>query len=230
MALTLVQSKSAILQSGDSTPTVTLDATPTQGNLLVCCIMANENASDLTITDPGSFTTVTADGTTNNSGDVVIQTSWRIAPAGASATVSGSLSASRAWVIVVMEFNDSDGGTWALDAHASGTGSSTTPSTGTTGTTAAADEVAVGFVGVKNIGQSSTPTNSFTLQEEQHTGTVDATHISGAGLYRILAATGTFSTGVTLSTSRLWAANIATFSSTPAGAMPRLRAMIGVGL
>jgi hypothetical protein len=215
MALTFVQSKSAKDETGTSTaPSLTTTGGPAQGNLMVCVITANEGAGDVTISLSG-WTGYPTDGDVNLTGQVRISLFYKVAGAGESSTITGSLSAAREWSILYAEFNSSAaGGQWITDQSAQNTNAgSTTPTSGTTSATTRADEVCVSGLGCRNQSTLSAPLNTFVIQEQQVRSAAANTGTSGALLYKIVSATGTQSTGGTYSANRPWASNIATFAS-----------------
>lgn len=99
--------------------------------------------------------------------------------------------------------------TSASDTGASAEGTSTTPSSGATGTTAVADELLVGIVGLNAAGAAvgGTWDNSFSDGQSVSDGAAVALNEG----YRIVAATGTYTASKTGATSGPWAAGIFTY-------------------
>lgn len=233
MALTRVQKKNTKLASvGDSSPTGTLVSTPIQGNLLVAWFAANENLGDVTLSGPGGlgWTQIPTDSPINVTGACVEYGWYKIAGAAESKTVSGTWTAPRAWVVEIIEYNDSAGGTWTLDKTKNNSGSSTAPDSGTTLTTTQANEVWVAGLINKNVETPSTPTNSFTAVDEGNTAGGVSADI-GFGFYeKIVSGTATANVSNTISSSRNWVGMIATFYSIPPAVILAGRALLGAGV
>lgn len=212
MALTFVRSGSAKDETGTSvTPAVVLASAPAAGDLLTWECTANIQGGDVTLTPPSGFV-VPTNGDIVNAGQERTQVAWKIADGTEGTTLLGAMSGSgTAWSAAVKQFHDSAGGGWVFDKSAKNTGSSTTATTGTTAATAVADEVAIAVVGVAKQATLATPTNSFTLDETQVASAGAGNFTSLGSLHRILTATGTISTGLTLGTSRPWTAAVFTF-------------------
>ena len=101
----------------------------------------------------------------------------------------------------------------ALDKIASAVGSSTTASSGSTATTAQANELLVGAVGVETRSEAFTAGSGYTLLasvSSSAAGTA-ANNVTIDYEARIVAATGAYVADGTLATSRQWAAGIATY-------------------
>lgn len=109
--------------------------------------------------------------------------------------------------------------TWAI----SNTGTSTSPATGTTGTTAVANELVFAALGMKGTMATeqtnwvNTPTNSFSIISPQTSSSTNTSNDKAlAVLERIVTSTGTFSTGATATlSSAVWTAGIVTFREIP---------------
>lgn len=99
MDASLVQKKANFGNS--TTPSVTLDASPIQNNLLVVWIYCS-NAT--TITMPGGWNALTSVATGSGSNARAGRMFWKIAGAGESATISGT-SGNAGWVIEVIEYS-----------------------------------------------------------------------------------------------------------------------------
>lgn len=103
-----------------------------------------------------------------------------------------------------------------LDKEATATGTSTTPSSGATATTAQADELLWGHVGTNGPDGDTAGSwdGSFTgLTRLGTTGGGATTNMTGSNGYRIVSATGTYSAAKSGITSREWCATIATFKA-----------------
>ena len=216
MAFALAQSKLKSETTATRSPTITLDAAPTQGNLLVAMVAVSLNAGASAFTTPSGWT-AHPDGGINQATDCEGIIYWKEAGAGESATITFTnvIAVAKEIDFCVMEF--SGGTAWTADGHAENTNSgSNTLTSGTTGTTAQANEVACAFFGAKNTCTMTTPTNSFTLQHTHVAGSNNASHVSSGFLYKILSGTGTQSTGVTGTNTRPWVGQILTWSATTA--------------
>jgi hypothetical protein len=104
-------------------------------------------------------------------------------------------------------------GSGALDQTSTAVGNSTTPSSGSTSTTAQPDELLIGAIGVEGpLGDIFTPgTNYNALTRDGTTGGSGASNITIDPEYRIVSATGAYLANGTLGTGRRWAAAIATY-------------------
>jgi hypothetical protein len=225
VAITEIQSASALYPApgGDSThPTVSLLATPTLGNLLVAIVDVNVNSGDVTVTMPVDWTQVQQ---VLRSGARRQAVFYKTAGASESVTARATLSATRAWAMCIVEAHSTITSGWGVDKSASNSGSSGSPTTGTTATTAVAEEYAVaGIVGYNSVALTS-PTNSFVIKEQ-----VGAGGVSSAMLTRILAATGTYSTGGTyVAQSPAYAATIQTFRPVASTVTATGAALTGTG-
>jgi hypothetical protein len=202
MAVTEIQAINA--QATSTHPTATLPATPAAGNLLVVITHVKIGGAD-TITMPAGWTLAQ-----EKTGGTYFKQSvfYKTAGASESATVTATITASRQWMIDVVEAHSSVSGGWQLDKTANNTGTSASPSTGTTAATTAAEEYLVAAVCIASAVTFSAPTNSFAIKQQQ---AQPAYGLSATLLTRIVAATSTFSTGATSSTSALYAATIQTF-------------------
>ncbi len=205
MAYALVQSKSAANATGSTAPSVTLDAAPTQGNLLVAAI---DIATTATISPTLTGWTQIPTDSPADGGTAKTSMFYKVAGASESATVTGGLSTAKPWVIAVAEFSG-PGTLWSLDQHAhdSGTG---TPDTGTTAATTQANEICVGSICMTQRTVGTSPTNGWTLQEAVDADTgAQSSAVAGHLLYKIVSATGTQGTAITA--SRNFAGIVATF-------------------
>ena len=148
MAIVLVQSSLQSNTSGNSTQgTCTL--TVTSGNTLVVIVTTFFNASvTATITDSlgNSYTNATgyANGGTSNTVNLSAWYARNIA--GGSCTLTVNLSTNCSWNFCVLEYSGADQAA-PVDGTATGTGSSTTPSSGSVAVSGAGETV-VGAVAV----------------------------------------------------------------------------------
>lgn len=103
--------------------------------------------------------------------------------------------------------------TSAFDKSAAATGSSTSPSSGATATTAQANELLVGNVAAWASAANGTWSNSFTDLQNPGSG---AAWLSQA--YRIVSATGAYTAAKTgMSSEQAWSATIATYKEAAGG-------------
>lgn len=196
----------------DTTVSLTLDSTPTNGNLLVAVIGTTKKNSSATV-DSINQTGVTWTQQEANSDNISIYYNnveiWvGVVTSGASKDIVVNLSDTvpRGGVVNVCEYSGllTSG---FLDKTASNEGISNASDTGTTATTSQNDELWVGGIDVLNATQSS-PTNGFTLLDGAKYGTT-----SVAYLEKIVSSTGTANSGTALYTSTLWIGVIATFKA-----------------
>jgi Concanavalin A-like lectin/glucanases superfamily/Domain of unknown function (DUF2341) len=218
MAITEVQhsSDNSSAAAGDKTPHQDWPVMPAAGNLMVCIIQWAQSKGDATctMTSPGWTQLPAPDGDVSISGKCRQAVFARIAGTDEPLRVEGRLSASRWWVIHLVEVNSTVTTLgWLADvaAHNSLSTGSTSPTTGTTATTTVANEYWVAGIVCQSAGTLSAPTNGFTIIEQQALGSSDNDRVSGAMLSKIVAATSPASTGGTLSSSRAWIGTIVTF-------------------
>lgn len=219
MAATLVQSKS-YTGTAASSHSIVLDAGPTQGNLLVLSVV-----SDATVNTPSGWTVVNS--AVDDTGTYMYT---KDAGAGESATITVSPSSSAALAMAVLEYSGMTAS--SLDKTQKATAQDTPVSTGTTATTAQADEVLVGMVG---INQNSSRTisswsNSFVQQFNVATGSGPSHVRLGVALLTV-SSTGTYETAATLSGGQTHCSGIiGTFKIAGAAAgQPTVKRMGGVG-
>jgi len=117
--------------------------------------------------------------------------------------------------MVVSEF-DSIVTTGALDQFASGSGNSTSPSSGATGTRAQANELLLGCVCHDGTNRTITEGTNFTLLEEHEGGSAD---MPIGTEYQLVTSVGTDAATWTIGTGAVnWLARVATFKSAAAAA------------
>lgn len=226
MAIALVQDAENGGTSTTST-TVTLGATPTNGNLLVavCAYRA-----DTTLTIPTGFTlAVDRQAGTSDSSNVDTAIFWRIANSD-DTTHDFTLNMTGFVAAWVGEYSSDGWESSPVDVTASGTTSSlvTTLSSGTTATTAQAEELVIVGFGHRNGTTDRSYTNSFV---EQSYAAYGSPTVSLSVADKILSATGT------QETTKSWTATgcattvaIATFKvSASMTADPGSLLLLGVG-
>lgn len=136
-----------------ATPTVTLPATPTDGNLLLAWV-ANSSDDGANIGIPTGFTAIGSVGT----GNVQHRGFYKVA-SGDTAVISSSLSGATSWIMAAVEIAGQDATPVDVSTFEQ------EKALGPTGATAQADEIAVGFWGhfVTNEGAIVAPTGWGTL-------------------------------------------------------------------
>ena len=205
-----------------ATLVVTMDSTPTSGNLLIACIGTDEGLTPYVTVS--SITQTGVNWATGGAGKQVQSQNinsylnseiWvGIVGAGASTTITIALSdpPNNGAVADVCEYSGLVTSAF-LDKTATATGTSTATSTGTTATTTQNDELWIGSIAVYFWAQS-TPTNGFTLFDGAKYS--QGNGMSEAYLEKIVSATGTANSGTTCSNA-YYAGCIATFFATIAG-------------
>jgi hypothetical protein len=183
--------------------------TPTNGNALIAVVGVRDSATVSSISQTGA-TWVLARRSTNTTTSVEIWYALNVSGAGTGVTVN--LSASAKASAVIGEYADVEL-TGAFDVSAINSGTGTTVTSGTTATTAIANQVWIGgFVNI-NTSTYASPTNSFTqVGQVSSTGGGPTTRSNAVMYERIVSTTGTASVGATLSASQEWAGVVATFS------------------
>lgn len=106
--------------------------------------------------------------------------------------------------------------TLPVDVTQSATGTSTAPATGTTAATAQADEVAVAVFTDNGNNETQTQPSGYSTILSDPNGT---TQMNGAGVFKVLSATGTQSATWTASNAG-WAATIACLKGAAGGGVP----------
>lgn len=186
-------------------------STPINGNALIA-IIGTRGTSDnrvSSITQTGA--TWTRQAQRSNASGVTTEVWAAFNVSGASTTVTVNLAASLKASAIIVEYSGL-ATSGSLDQTATNSGSSSAPSTGTTATTSQADELWIGGIANINTSTYSAPTNSFTeVAEAASGGGASSTRNNAVFLERIVAATGTASTGATLSGTQQWAGVVATF-------------------
>lgn len=213
MAIARVQSKTA--NSGASlatTVSVTLDATPTAGNILVVSYAAlfGLSAGSPFVTCSGvTFSTYVWIG----SGTLVGVLAVGRVLSGASATITAN-AGSGGNAIVAAEYSGSN---IVADVYAAATNTSTSAASGDTAATNAAAELWVGALAARNAITYSSPTNSFSIVGQDKSSVGTANDRAAALLERIVSSTGTANAGATLSASNVWTAQVLTLKEISGG-------------
>jgi len=199
--------------SGATTITMApLATSPINGNTLVAIISTRGTAISQVsaITQTGATWSRISQVANTNSNTTEIWYAPNVSGAGTAITIT--LASLRA-AAVVIEYN----GILTpapFDVSATSTGNSTSASTGTTVATAQANELWIGGIGLGNGGYSVTsPTNGFTIASNAATAGSSGSGAAVYALEKIVASTGTATTGGTVSTSSQWSGTIATFKA-----------------
>lgn len=179
-------------------------STPTAGNLLIARAIGVGASDGGTITDWTGLSTAPRYGASTG----YVNIFCKVAGAG-EGDVTVTFTGSNPTRIEISEWSNTDG--WAatpsdVQAYADSTGGVTSKSTGTTGTTAIASELAIAVAGWGGAVTGISWTNSFTSSFEVPVGTITFT-----GAYLILTATGTVETTLAWTTSRYCGAAVKTF-------------------
>jgi hypothetical protein len=189
----------------------TFDATPVAGDLLVAIVGVSTTS---TINTPSGWSAAI-----NESGTSCTQPCeaifYKIAGSSESGTVTVTVGDTNS--VLGLQIYEYDGIDTAspLDKTASANGTSTSVSTGTTATTAQANEILVAGMVIRVATSYSGWTNSFSEQFDFQYE-VGQTYVrSYAGADRHVTSTGTYSTTATVGTSGAWRGQIATFKAEP---------------
>lgn len=222
MAVTLVQQATPGVSTGTTTPQASWPAATTAGNLLVAVVglslVANPGA---TVTPPSGWVLAGDIPSAANCQTLIYYIEGAASRSGAEVFNLTSTLVNDATVFLYEYSGLASSG--ALDQEGEATGTSLSGSSGTTGTTAQADELAIAAVANRNVSTQSAPTNSFTqLDQAQSTSATTSNRVNTGVYSRVVAATGTYGTAVTLSgaTSRPWTGVVVTFKGAPTGLQP----------
>ena len=207
--------QSATGNSGSSKATtfsVTLTSTPVSGNTMIAVISTRG-------TSAGSVTGITQTGATwsrvtqaTNSGGSTTEIWYASNISGAGTTVTITQASLRS-AAIVMEYSGVLTAS-PLDVTANSTGNSTAAVTGTTTTTSQANELWIGGIGLVNSGYTlSSILNSFTSVTSSQSTSTASNNAKIYALEKFVSATGTASSGGTVSTTSYWSGAIATFKT-----------------
>lgn len=223
MSITRVQYVSNASTGSGTTSLTTTIAAATSGNLLVALIATGATTSAGTTTTPTGFTAVLGPITNTSAvpAPVNLYLYYKVSTGGETSVVATNTVTSGV-TCQVWEFSASTG--WPanpvdVSASSSNQAATTTPVTGTTATTAQAEELWIGSVST-NSGTAITyslPTNGFTQETTAWAGASPFFSPNTAGLYKIVSATGTASSGVTSSISKGFGGFVVAFKDNPAG-------------
>lgn len=204
MAASLVQSKTAAASS--ATSTATFDSSPTSGNLLIAVVAYVSNS--------GFATTPTGWNQCSFSGGIThgFVTIWyKVAGGGESSTVTFTVTTSAVGSIAIFEYSGLTATPFDVGAQAT-TAFASSIASGTTATTAQADELLIAGVATPEVTRtfSNTWTNSFARISQHNRQEVASRVVSATDTYTTTEAWTTASWGV----GAIAAFKISTSSST----------------
>lgn len=209
-----IQAQSGFTLSGTGV-SATFTAPSFDNHFLVAILIVNNNSA---VTAPASWS-LAATGT-NGTNKVYI---YYRENAPSVTTINFSVVTPGMLVLLIGEYSDVSASS-SLDQVANDSGSSTSPSTGTTPTTSEAVELLIGALGSfgnTGVGPTfSSPTSSFSIAVQEKISDGESTNVGGALLDRIVSSTDTYSTGATQDINQTWAGAIATFKTTDSGPFP----------
>lgn len=201
----VVQSKPASGTASNS-PSVTLDSTPTAGNMLVVCFAWISVGAAISITPDSNLNSAFAQIVDNSNTSCRTFAKYRVMGAGETKTYAATLSSAVTdWAVHAIEFSGVHT-TVPLDKSASNTGTTTTVDSGTTATTTEAAELWLAFLANRGGVSQSSPTNSFSLI----LGPTTAVDITLETYTKEVAATGAANAAATIA-SNPWNGQIGTF-------------------
>jgi hypothetical protein len=204
--------------SAQTAITVNLGSAPVNGNTLVAVISTRgTNLSRVTSITNANVTTWKRAAQSANANGTTTEIWYAPVGVGNAGTAVTITQASLRSAAAVMEYS----GVFTaspLDQTASATGSSTTAATGTTPTTTQAGELWVGGIGLVSSNYTLTVTGTPAFNSVTNANSRNRTAGNNARVYALdyyPAATGTASSGGTVSSSSQWSGAIATFLATP---------------
>jgi hypothetical protein len=212
----------AAVKSSGNRLVVNTTAAVTAGDdiIIVYATDPNQNIPPITVTDAAGNTysqAAYAVNTGNLRTYIFAASNVNALSAGSAITITASASVTARAAVVSVFRGLADSG--ALDQTGTGTGSSATPSSGTTSATTQADELLIGAVGTEgpNGDAAGTWGNSFMAGPRLGTsGDAADSNITASLGWRIVSTTGAYAAQKSGITSRDWAAAIATFRAAAA--------------
>jgi subtilisin family serine protease len=207
----LVQ-QAAVQGSGVSSVTANFSASNTAGNLIIAAVRASTTTQTVTVTDQlGNKYTDAVDQMQAADGSqihIFYAPNVRAGANSVTATLSGTNN--HPW-IAVFEYSGLSTAS-PLDRVASAQGTSSSPSSGSTSQTRAANELVFGVLGLPSSSSATVAAGSGFAIEQQDTITGGS---RAATEDQIVSTQGAFAASFTLSASLNWSAAVATFSTTP---------------
>lgn len=197
--------------AGSAAPSATLASAPTQGNRMLCAIVAEEATANTVISMPGSWTLM---GTKDVANNVQISVYQKVAAAGESATQTGSLTGgSHRWVMWIAELVGASTSGFLDDFRvSSGSGN---PLSSATFPTNFPDELWLAFFGIKGNVNLSGETNGYA--EILESGTSGASNNVTLGIEsKDVSATGNAQVNATQSANNDWVCVSIAIRSIPA--------------
>lgn len=192
--------------------TATWDFTPVQNRLLIVMAAANQTAGDVTFTGPSGYTLATAAVSTSTK--VTAATWYKIAGA-SEGNPQVQISAARDMAMIGLEYSGNVTAS-VIDKQANNSGLGTTSDTGTTATTAQAEELWMGMIAQQTSATQTSPTNGFSIVGNEVSNNAGGfSRCRVVALEKIVSATGTANTGCTVSASREWVGKMTTYKAAP---------------
>lgn len=213
MAINFVQSTTG---SNSVSPTVTtaFGSAVTSGNLIVLAI-GNDSALTgqiTSITDTGGNTYTGPVFDTVNTATLAMYYAQNVTGGSSfQVTVNWNEAATGLVVVVAQEFSGVATSS-SKDVHSSATGASTTPDSGTTGTTAQANELVVGAVCYGGLITTTSLGSGYT-----NLGKIDIANAGTGQESKVVSSVGTQSATFGLAASRSWIAGVVTFKEASGG-------------
>ncbi len=219
---------SVATKSSDTELIISTSQAVTTGNDIMVALSTDPNSSLVVgVTDDAGNTYVQIGSTVINSGQIrtylFVAYDVNSMAAGSDIIISATPAVTSHAAVAGLFSGLADVST--LDQIASGTGTSTSPSSGAASSTTQADELLIGVIGTEGpVGDSAgTWGNSFIAGPRAGTtGDADDTNITISLGYRIVSATGTYTASKTGITERDWGALIATFKADTSGTHPAI--------
>ena len=213
--------------AGSGSFNINLSQTPTNGNVLILCYIANAT------TNPASVSSISQTGVSWTSAFTFGYTEdceiWiGIVSSGAGTTItvnySGGSGGSYGEIADVCEWSGVVTGSYLDQTAANNGGHSATLDTGTTSTTTQTVELWIGVVGGESnssiSGDLSSPTNGFTLLDGVPVNVATSVYMVEGYLYEIVSTTGKADSGATSPSSIYWSGCIATFKAASSATQP----------
>lgn len=234
MSISLVQSNQSNSPNSTSTSlAVTLGSGITQGNLVVAAVACGNNAT--TITGPSGWTQSVINQPAGANALIEASLWYMVVPSGHAGETSWTwnFSAAHSLFICIEEWSSTTG--WmaspvdqAVQGDTAGSPTqSTTPSSGTTGTTLEAVELWVGSIAYKGSAQSeSSITSGWTKDKESTLASANTMTM----LYQIASSTGTAGCQYTIGSAQYWAGVVTTFKPSLSRTIPATAALQSLGL
>lgn len=220
MAISRVQTKKGNSGAvGGTSLVVTFDAPPTAGNIIIAaaCYFGTSlapgagagsvSATNITWSYFGSTAAQAA-----SQGNVMLAIGRVFASPGSAVTLTHIATGGSAMVLA-----EYSGVSALFDKSAGANGTGTAAASGATATTEAAVQLWAAVIGSRNEVTFSSPTNGFSIVDQDKSGLATSAGRSVALLELIASSTGTPNAGATISASNIWCAQVATFGEPAAG-------------